>query len=137
VVSQLIPDGVVMREQFGDGSQREYQAEPGGLATDIPLVLLIDEGSASASEIVAGAVQDRGRGRLVGQTSFGKGSVQTIVDLAGDGVVRVTIARWLTPNGAWIHEQGITPDTVVERTPEDIEAGRDPQLDEAIRVLSP
>jgi carboxyl-terminal processing protease len=137
VVSELVPDGVVMREQFGDGSQREYEAHPGGLATTLPLVVLIDEGSASASEIVAGAVQDRRRGQLVGATSFGKGSVQTVVDLAGDGVVRVTIARWLTPNGAWIHERGITPNVIVERSAEDIEAGRDPQLDAAVRMLTP
>jgi len=137
VVSQFIPDGVVMRERSGDGSEKTYEAHSGGLATDIPLVVLIDKGSASASEIVAGAIQDRGRGQIVGETSYGKGSVQTWHALAGDnGAVRVTIARWLTPNGRSIHKLGITPDVVVERTDDDRAAQRDPQLEEAIKLLT-
>lgn len=136
VVSQFIPDGIVMRERFGDGQEKTYSALAGGLATQIPLVVLIDQGSASASEIVAGAVQDRGRGQLVGAQSFGKGSVQTSHDLVGDGTIRVTIARWLTPNGNWIHKKGITPDVAVDRTADDRAAGRDPQLDKAVELLS-
>ena len=136
VVSQFIPDGVVMLERFGDGEEKTYEALGGGLATDIPLVVLIDKGSASASEIVAGAVKDRGRGTLVGETSFGKGSVQTSKTLSGDGGLRITIARWMTPDGNWIHKQGIAPDVVVERTEEDRAAGRDPQLEKAIEILT-
>ncbi|MBL8057083.1 MAG: S41 family peptidase [Anaerolineales bacterium] len=136
VVSQFIPDGVVMLERFGDGSEKTYRAESGGLATQIPLVVLIDKGSASASEIVAGAIQDRGRGQLVGEQSYGKGSVQAPHELTGDGAIRVTIARWLTPAGHWIHGTGITPDVTVERTEADRAAGQDPQLDKAVELLT-
>jgi carboxyl-terminal processing protease len=136
VVSQFIPNGVVMLERFGNGDEKTYEALSGGLATEIPLVVLIDKGSASASEIVAGAVKDRGRGTLVGETSFGKGSVQTSKPLTDDGGLRITIARWLTPNGNWIHEQGVEPDVAIERTEEDRAANRDPQLDKAIEILS-
>jgi carboxyl-terminal processing protease len=136
VVSQFVPDGVVMLERFGDDTEKTYRARSGGLATAVPLVVLIDQGSASASEIVAGAIQDRGRGTLVGETSYGKGSVQAPHDLQGDGGIRITIARWLTPDGHWIHGAGITPDVVVERTEADHAAGRDPQLDKAIELLT-
>jgi carboxyl-terminal processing protease len=136
VASEFVGDGVIMYEEYGDGSRDTYNAIKGGLATEIPLVVLINEGSASASEIVAGAVQDTGRGKLVGVTSFGKGSVQTWVPLKDNqGAVRVTIARWLTPNGRTIHEVGLDPDVVVELTEEDIAAERDPQLDKAIELL--
>lgn len=135
VVSQFIPEGVVLIERFGDGTERKFEAENGGLATQIPLVVLIDKGSASASEIVAGAIKDRERGQLVGETSFGKGSVQVVRTLSNDGGVRVTVARWLTPNGKWIHQQGIAPDVAVERTEEDRAAQRDPQLEKALEIL--
>jgi carboxyl-terminal processing protease len=135
VASQFVPEGVIMIEHYGDGTEETYTADPGGLATDIPLVVLIDGGSASASEIVAGAIQDRGRGLLVGETSFGKGSVQNWIPLGSDGAVRVTIARWLTPNGRQIDHVGLTPDVEVTSTQADTEAGRDPQLDRAVELL--
>ncbi len=136
VASEFIGDGVIMYEQYGDGSRETYNARPGGLATEIPLVVLINEGTASASEIVAGAIQDRGRGKLVGTTSYGKGSVQNWVPLSNDqGAVRVTIAKWLTPGERTIHKIGLTPDVVVEMTDEDVKADRDPQLDKAIETL--
>ena len=136
VVSEFIGEGVVMYEQFGDGDTFTYEAIPGGLATEIPLVVLVDEGTASASEITAGAIQDVGRGTLVGVTTFGKGSVQSWVPLQNNaGGVRVTIARWLTPNGRQISQIGLEPEYIVEMTMEDFEAGRDPQLDKAIEVL--
>jgi carboxyl-terminal processing protease len=136
VASEFVGNGVIMYEEYGDGTRDTYNAIKGGLATEIPLVVLINEGSASASEIVAGAIQDTGRGKLVGVTSFGKGSVQTWVPLKDDqGAVRVTIARWLTPNGRTIHEIGLEPDIKVELTEEDIAAERDPQLDKAIELL--
>jgi carboxyl-terminal processing protease len=136
VTSEFIGSGVIMIEDEGDGQREVYQALSGGLATEIPLVVLINEGSASASEILAGAVQDYQRGTLVGVKSFGKGSVQTWVPLSNEqGAVRVTIARWLTPNERLIHEQGLTPDVVVEITEEDIQAERDPQLEKAIELL--
>jgi carboxyl-terminal processing protease len=136
VASEFIGDGVVMVERYGDGREEVFQAEPGGAATEIPLVVLIDGGSASASEIVAGAIQDRGRGLLVGETSFGKGSVQEWIPLTSDsGAVRVTVARWLTPSRRQIDEVGLSPDVIAERTEEDLQAQRDPQLDRAIEVL--
>lgn len=137
VTSQFVNKGVVMNEEYGDGTLREYNALRGGLATDIPLVVLVNEGTASASEITAGAIQDYERGQLVGVTTFGKGSVQSWVPLNNnEGAVRVTIARWLTPLGRQIHGVGLTPDVVVEFTEEDLEAERDPQLDKAIELLT-
>lgn len=136
VVSEFIGDGVVMYEEHGNGSVNEYKAQRGGIATDIPMVVLINEGSASASEIVAGAIQDRDRGVLVGIISFGKGSVQTITNLENDqGQIRVTTARWLTPDKRQINGIGLEPDYVVEITDEDFNAGLDPQLEKAIELL--
>ena len=104
---------------------------------DIPLAVLVNGGSASAAEITAGAIQDYGRGALVGTVTYGKGSVQTWHPLNNNqGAVRVTIARWLTPKGNLIHEIGITPDYVVELTEKDIAEGKDPQLDKAIELLT-
>jgi carboxyl-terminal processing protease len=137
VVSQFIGDGVVMYEQYGDGSRVTFSARKGGLATEIPMVVLINGGSASASEIVAGAIQDRGRGLLVGETSFGKGSVQEYTPLVNnEGAVRVTTARWLTPNERQIHEVGLEPDVKIEITEEDVSAGTDVQLEKAIELLT-
>ncbi len=138
VTSQFLGDGVVLYEEYGDGTRTTFNVEKGGLATDesIPMVVLINEGSASASEIVAGALQDYGRATLVGVTSYGKGSVQNWIPLNGEnGAVRITIARWLTPKEKTIHKIGLTPDVVVEMTDEDYEAKRDPQLDKAVEVL--
>jgi len=137
VASEFIPDGVVMYEEHSDGSIDTFYAKKGGLATDIPLVVLINGGSASASEIVAGAIQDRDRGKLVGTTSFGKGSVQSITVLKNDqGQIRVTTARWLTPNKRQINGIGLEPDYVIELTEEDLQNNQDPQLDKAIELLT-
>lgn len=137
VASQFIGDGVIMYEEYGDGNTITYEARSGGVATKIPIVVLINEGSASASEIVAGAIQDRGRGVLVGVTSYGKGSVQTFAPLVNEqGAVRVTIARWLTPNNRQINGVGLEPDYLVEFTDADIEAGKDVQLEKAIELLT-
>ena len=138
VTSQFMGDGVVLYEQYGDGARTTYDVQPGGMVTDtkIPMVVLINEGSASASEIVAGALQDTGRAKLVGVTSYGKGSVQNWIPLSGDnGAVRITIAKWLTPKEHTIHEIGLTPDVVVTMTEEDYKAKRDPQLDAAVQTL--
>ena len=136
VVSQFIPDGVVMYEDHGNGERVTFTARAGGLATEIPLVVLVNEGSASASEITAGAIQDRGRGTLVGTTTYGKGTVQSWSTLVDDqGAIKVTIAHWLTPNERQIHGVGLTPDVEVQLTEEDIKANLDPQLDKAIEIL--
>lgn len=136
VVSEFIPKGVVMYEEYGDGTRDAYSAQRGGRATEIPLVVLVNAGTASASEITAGAIQDLGRGKLVGVKTYGKGSVQNWIPLKTEkGGVRITIARWLTPKGTQISDVGLTPDLIVEMTAEDYAAGRDPQLDAAVRLL--
>ena len=138
VTSQFIAEGVVLYEQYGDGTRTTYEVVPGGMATDsdIPMIVLINEGSASASEIVAGALQDSGRAKLLGTVSYGKGSVQNWIPLSNEnGAVRITIAKWLTPNENTIHEIGLTPDYPVELTEDDRKADKDPQLDEAVRLL--
>lgn len=138
VASQFMGDGVVLYEQYGDGTRNTYEIIPGGKLTDpaVPMIVLINEGSASASEIVAGALQDTGRAKLLGATSYGKGSVQNWIPLSNDnGAVRITIAKWLTPNGNTIHKIGLTPDYPVPLTEDDRKADKDPQLDEAIRIL--
>jgi len=137
VASEFIDRGVIVYEIYGDGRRTSYDARKGGLATDIPMVVLINQGSASASEIVAGAIQDLGRGKLVGATSFGKGSVQLPTELKnGEGMVRITIARWLTPNERTIHGIGLTPDVEVNVTEQDYAENRDPQLEKAVDLLS-
>jgi carboxyl-terminal processing protease len=138
VTSEFMDEGVVLYEKYGNGDLITFEAQSGGHATDagIPMIVLINEGSASASEIVAGALQDLGRAQLVGATSYGKGSVQNWLELDGDnGAVRITIAKWLTPDKRTIHDIGLTPDVVVEMTEEDYQNDLDPQLDKAVEVL--
>lgn len=136
VTSQFVGKGVILTEKGSNGRDQVHLARAGGVALEIPLVVLVNEGSASASEILAGAVQDTGRGTLIGTTTFGKGSVQVTHTLSDRSSLRVTVARWFTPDGRAIHEVGIEPDIVVERTPADLRAGRDPQLDRAISFLT-
>ncbi|MCD6426234.1 MAG: S41 family peptidase [Anaerolineales bacterium] len=137
VGSEFIFEGVILYEDYGsDEEMIDYRASKNGLATDIPLVLLVNEGSASASEIVAGAFQDHERGPLVGATTFGKGSVQNWIALDNNqGAIRVTIARWLTPDKRQIHAVGLVPEYEVEYTEEAFLADLDPQLDKAVEVL--
>jgi len=137
VGSEFIAEGVILYEDYGsDEEVIDFVASGNGLATDIPLVLLVNEGSASASEIVAGAFQDHERGPLVGATTFGKGSVQNWIALDNDqGAIRVTIARWLTPDKRQINAVGLVPEYEVEYTEEDFLAELDPQLDKAVEVL--
>ena len=136
VSSEFIGSGVILYEKYGDGTIKEFKAISGGLATDIPIIVLVNEGSASASEIVAGALQDAGRAKLVGVTTYGKGSVQEWLPLSeNQGAVRITIAKWLTPLKRTIDKLGLTPDVVVEMTADDYTAGRDPQLDAAVKTL--
>jgi carboxyl-terminal processing protease len=138
IASQFIASGPVFWEQDAKGVQVATEALGDGVATaaDLQVVVLIDGGSASASEIVAGALQDSGRARLVGQQSFGKGTVQQWQELGGEGgAFKLTIARWLTPAKRWIHGVGLTPDVVVAR-PDPLPAGSDPTLDRAVQLLA-
>ena len=138
VASQFIASGPVFWEEDAAGTQVSTDAQPGGVATspDLQIVCLIDGGSASASEIVAGALQDTGRATLVGQTSFGKGTVQQWQELTGEGgAFRLTIARWLTPSKRWIHDIGLEPQVPVE-LPAELAPGQDPTLDRALELLS-
>jgi carboxyl-terminal processing protease len=137
VTSQFLPKGeVILNEKYGADKQDTYESLGNGLATDIPMVVLINEGTASASEIVAGALQEYGRAKLVGVVSYGKGSVQTWTPLSNDqGAVRVTVAKWLTPQERAIDKLGLTPEVYVTMTEEDYNNKRDPQLDAAIQTL--
>lgn len=136
VASEFIDKGVILYERYGDGSRDTYNALGNGRATDLPIVVLVNEGSASASEILAGALQDYERAQLVGVITYGKGSVQQWIPLSDEnGAARVTIARWLTPDERLIDGVGLTPDFTVELTEDDVAAERDPQLDKAIQVL--
>jgi carboxyl-terminal processing protease len=137
VASQFVSSGVIFWEQDAQGNQVATEALPGGVATDpkLKIVCLIDGGTASASEIVAGALQDAKRATLVGEQSFGKGTVQQWQELSGDGgAFKLTIARWLTPDKRWIHKTGLTPDVVVT-LPNPVPSGADPILDKALEVL--
>jgi carboxyl-terminal processing protease len=138
MASYFLPKGMtVVTEDFGGKAENVAHTSFGytGIVAETPIVVLIDGGSASASEIVAGALQDTEVATIIGERSFGKGSVQTLIDLGG-GSLKVTIARWITPRGNWIMNNGITPDIEVARTVEDIRAQRDPQIERAVAFLT-
>ncbi len=127
--------GTVVKQEFSDGSQTSLPADHVGKLLKMPVVVLVNGGSASAAEIFSGAVQDYGRGKLVGEKTFGKGTVQDVVDFPGGAGLHVTIAKWLTPKGNSIHHVGITPDITVELKQEDRDAKRDPQMDKALGLF--
>jgi carboxyl-terminal processing protease len=135
VTSAFLREGVVLIEDFGDGEEEVFKANGNYSGLEIPLVILVDENSASGSELVAGALQDNDVATIIGETTFGKGTVQSWNELVNGGGIRLTIARWLTPDRHWIHEQGVTPDITIEwegityGEPEDI------QLDAAVDYL--
>lgn len=136
VASQwLNSDEVVVVERFSDGREVQYQADAGSPFRDIPTVVLVNVGSASGSEIVAGALQDYHQGIILGEQTFGKGSVQELRPLPDGSSLKVTTAIWLTPNKNSINEVGITPDEIVAMTYEDYQAERDPQLDKALSLI--
>jgi carboxyl-terminal processing protease len=132
IADLFLTDSVVLYERNNAGLDQVFQADDGDLGEGIPLVVLVNGGSASASEIVAGAIQDNGRAVIIGDVSFGKGSVQQVYQLSDGSEMRVTIARWYTPNNNTISEQGITPDFIVEM---EFDAEEDIQLDRAIEYL--
>lgn len=137
IASQFIGDGPIMFQKYGDGRLEEFDAQPDGLALKVPLIVLVNAGSASASEIVTGALQDDARAKVLGEQSYGKGTVQDWHPLSNnEGSVRITIARWLTPKQRTIDKTGITPNVVVALTADDRAANRDPQLDAAVKLLT-
>jgi carboxyl-terminal processing protease len=140
VASYFLPAGkVIVNESFGDESKNEVFRSRGRqiqLFTPENLVVLVDGGSASAAEIVAGALQDHGVATIIGAQTFGKGSVQELLNLDGGSSLKVTVARWLTPNGTSISNGGLTPDILIARTPQQRVAEEDPQKDAAIRFLA-
>lgn len=138
MASWFLPMGkVVVTEDFGGNRDNViYKSKGYDVFTDrLKFVILINEGSASASEILAGALNQHGKATLIGQKSFGKGSVQELVNLTKDTSLKITVAHWLTPNGTSISNGGITPDIVVELTPQNTKDGRDPTLEAAVKYL--
>ncbi len=136
IASWFIPPGeLVAREKFADGSETPYRSSGRRSLENVPTVVLINQGSASASEILAGALSDIRGVKLVGEKTFGKGSVQEVEDLRGGSSLKITIAKWLTPNGTSIDEKGLEPDIKVEIKNGDAENGKDIQLEKAIEVL--
>ncbi len=134
--SAFIKSGTVVTEDFGNGNTHTYNATGAYADIKVPIAVLINEGSASASELLTGALQDDHLATVIGAQSFGKGTVQSWQDLVNGGGVRLTIAKWLTPTGRWIHKVGITPDIVIDWKPTTYDPTQDdPQLDAAQRFL--
>jgi carboxyl-terminal processing protease len=135
VASRFIDEGQTVVIEESGGSDQAYKASGGKRLENIPMVVLVNEGSASAAEILAGALKDYKLATLVGKTTFGKGLVQGISELKDGSAVKITVAKWLTPNGVNINENGIAPDIEVGYTIDDYNAGKDPQFDKAMEIL--
>ena len=135
VASLWLDKKVIVTERTGDTVTGTLKADGSPLLGGIKTVVLVNGGSASASEIVAGALQDHKAATLIGEKTFGKGTVQKVIELPGGRILKVTVARWYTPNGKNITKEGITPDTSVVLTSADMDAGRDPQMDAALAAV--
>src|SRR3989344_172572 len=133
IASEFIKSGTVVIQDRGNNNRNVFSISRKGLFLDIPLIVLINKGSASASEIVAGALRDHNRAKLIGDTSFGKGTIQQAEDLGNGAGLHVTIAKWLTPNETWVHGKGLTPDISVSVDAKD--QTRDSQLEKAVEEL--
>ena len=134
ISSDFLQEGdVVVMQDDGKGNRVELPTSRKGLLPDLPLVILINKGSASASEIVSGAMRDHNRAKLIGETSFGKGTIQSAEDLGNGAGIHITVAKWLTPSGTWVHKKGLTPD--IEIKLDEKEPSRDKQLEGAIEEL--
>jgi carboxyl-terminal processing protease len=137
VASEWLSEGTtVVIEKRGDVVQKEDKAVRGQAFLGIPTIVLVNEGSASASEILAGALRDNNVAKIVGMKTYGKGSVQQVAPLGDGSAVKITIARWYTPAGKNIDKEGIEPDEKVEITKEQLLAKQDPQKDRAVQLLS-
>jgi carboxyl-terminal processing protease len=138
MASWFLPSGkpVVIEDYSNDKKQKTYRSEGYDIfSKDLKFVILMDNGSASASEILAGAMQDYGIAKLVGEQSYGKGSVQEVVNITSDTILKITVAKWLTPKGTSISLKGLTPDYKVEYTQKDFDMKKDPQMDKALELL--
>lgn len=138
VASFFLPEkSLILTAQYGNGTTEIHTSlrVDGNSLQNVTMVVLVDKESASASEIVAGALQDHKRALIVGQQTYGKGSVQNVYTMRGGTTLRLTAAKWLTPSGKWISKKGITPDVVIEMTEKDIKNKRDPQLERALEIL--
>ncbi len=135
VASEWILEGPVLIEQFSDGSRREFFAQGLARLNNFPTVVLVNQGSASGSEIVAGALRDYKIATVVGEQTYGKGSVQNLKPLRAGSKLKITIAKWYTPGGDYIDEKGVEPDIEVERSFKDFEEDIDPQMNKAIEIL--
>lgn len=131
----LEPNQLVTQERYSDGKIDEFRTSDNGQLKNYPLLIIINKGSASASEILAGAIKDDRGVTIVGEKSFGKGSVQEVDELPNKASVKITIAKWFTPKGTSINDNGIDPDIKAERTEDDINNNRDPQLDKAVEII--
>lgn len=131
----LTTKDIVVQQEDANGKRQPMYNTVDGRLQDVKVVVLINKGSASASEIVSGALSDHKKSTIVGETSFGKGTVQTVDDLADGSGLHITVAKWLTPNGTWIHKKGIVPDIKVELTDQNIKDSVDPQLQKAREIL--
>jgi len=135
--SWFLPIGkTVAREKFGNGEENVFRSKGYNIFNNLPLAILVNEGSASASEIMAGALQEHNIAKLVGTKTFGKGSVQELVEITPQTSLKITIAKWLTPNGVSISDQGLEPDFKVEITKKDLELENDPQMEKAKEVVN-
>ena len=134
IADHFISEGLLLREE-SNRNEREFEANTETLAPDIPIIVLTNQGTASASEILAGALQDLDRATLIGTRTFGKGSVQLVFDLSDGSSIHVTSSRWFTPNGHQLDGEGLEPDIPVELTQEAIDAGRDEILERAVDFL--
>lgn len=135
VAGHFIGEEVVVVEKRKNQNPVNYRSKNPESLSGIPIAVLVNEGSASASEILAGAIQDRDRGTIIGTVTFGKGSVQDVIELDDGSILKLTIAQWLTPNGRSIESEGVEPDLIVEYTEEDAAADRDPQFDRAVSEI--
>lgn len=135
MASEWIEAGPIVAEQFNDNRRNEYPSNGRARLKNIPTIVLVNNGSASASEILAGALRDYKKATLVGETTYGKGSVQSLTDLSGGAALKMTIAHWLTPAGDFINEKGLTPNIEVKLTPAEEDKGLDPQFDKAVELL--
>lgn len=133
----LKPGELVVSEEFASGQKQQFKASGNGVFKDLPIVILVNGGSASASEILAGALRDNRKIELIGEKTFGKGTVQEIVPLTDNSSMKITVAHWLMPSGKLIEENGLVPDYEIKLTEDDIKNSRDPQFDKALEIIKP